>query len=308
MAQNRLKSRVRTMIRNTLAPEAGPGGERSDLDPLIAQIYDRLDIAAINNPDHHTSLAFDLFRRTPVVVESVKDGAAGSGAAARFAAMLREIAGGRSPLTVRDGLEILDMANAFIGITDAHPRANADVGWHFRASSNFAAKGRILYTIIRFFRPRCILEIGTAYGMATAVMLMALERYARDGKVWTIEPEEPQYSLAASRLTRRFRESVECRMGWSHEQIPELCGNGRRFDLVFHDNGHSGKAYIEDFRRFAPGLAPGAIVVYDDIRWFDRGMVSEDPQCHKGWRAVVDDPNIRAAAEIDGNVGIALCA
>jgi predicted O-methyltransferase YrrM len=308
MTANLLKSRIKKFVQIPFGQwdSTQRARETEELDHIISRVWDLVDVSGINNPDHHSSLAFDLFRKRPSVVEFVKDDGADDEALKRFRKMLGEIRAGHSPITVRDAVQILEMSNELIGSTEDHPQSGADVGWHFRVSSSFAAKGRLLYNAVRFFRPESILEIGTAYGMSTAFMLLALERYGQKGRLWTIEPEEPQYSIAKQVLTKRFKDSVDCLYGWSHEHIPRLCDANKTFDLIFHDNGHSGEAYIKDFERFSPNMRNGAIVIYDDIRWFDRSLVSEDPQCHRGWKAVVDDPRIRIAVEIDRNLGVAL--
>lgn len=308
MQAHRLKAQIRKAIKFPFGPGNGirHNGQKAELSHLISKLYDSIDIAGITNPDHHTSLAFDLFRNAPCTVEFVKDTGGGEEKVKRFKTMLREIEAGRSPITVREGIEILNTTNELIGNTQPHELTGADVGWHFRACSSFAAKGRVLYNTVRFFRPRSLLEIGTAYGMSAMFMLLALEKYGRGGKLRTIEPLEPQFSLSRRHLGARFEASVECRYGWSHDHIPALCAEGRRFDLVFHDNGHSGEAYINDFKRFASNLAGSAVVIYDDIRWFDRSAVARDPQCYRGWKAIVEDSRIRQAAEINGNIGIAL--
>ena len=77
-------------------------------------------------------------------------------------------------------------------------------------------------------------------------------------------------------------------------------------DFVFHDASHSRDAYVRDFELLAAGLPPGAVVLFDDIRWEDERRAGASAQTYAGWTAVVAHARVRRAAELDRNMGILL--
>jgi predicted O-methyltransferase YrrM len=120
-----------------------------------------------------------------------------------------------------------------------------------------AARGRILFNIVRFMRSERCLELGTAYGMSALFILAALTASAKPGHLATVEGFEPMFSLGSSMLKRRYEEMVSCHFGKTSSVLPELVKSLGRIDFMFHDCGHSREDYIRDFNQLSEILAPG---------------------------------------------------
>jgi len=88
--------------------------------------------------------------------------------------------------------------------------------------------------------------------------------------------------------------------------LPRLVASLPPFDFLFHDAGHSRDDYVRDFDAVSGGLAPGALVLIDDIRWKDARFFEADPRCHEGWMELVNQPRVSRAVEIDGAMGLLL--
>lgn len=88
--------------------------------------------------------------------------------------------------------------------------------------------------------------------------------------------------------------------------MPDLGRTLTGVDLLFHDAGHSGEAYVRDFAAALPFLAPGSVALFDDIRWFDPQLMTTDPKCYEGWMEVTRHPRVRRAGEIGSEMGIVL--
>ena len=67
----------------------------------------------------------------------------------------------------------------------------------------------------------------------------------------------------------RYPNQVSCHFGWTHEALPRMIESLGPIDFMFHDAGHSKEDYLRDFDTALPVLAPGAVVLIDDIRWED---------------------------------------
>ena len=182
---------------------------------------------------------------------------------------------------------------------------NSDVGLHFYNSSSLGRKGRVLHAITRSSRSSKYLEVGTAYGMSAFFVGRTLEMRKLPFSITTIEAIEQQHRIATAMLGKHFGESVRGRLGWSKETLSQLAKESQSFDFLFHDAGHSYDDYVNDFALAEPMLVSGAICLIDDIRWDDLRHTG-GARCYEGWQAVVAHPRVRAAAELDGTMGIAL--
>jgi predicted O-methyltransferase YrrM len=254
----------------------------------------------------HDPVAFVAFLRnswqpTKCQVAPVRTGPV----SARFSTLLSVLRSSVPPLDARTAVEIGLVADGFRARHDERPSGRfTEVAQHFAASSSSSEKGRILSAAVCFMRSEAGLEIGTAYGMSALFIAAAQSSLGREVNLVTIEGSEPQYSLAKTMLAGRFP-TVVCEKGLSRETLPRL-QHRSDIDFVFHDGGHSRDHYVGDFALLKGLLCPGAIVLFDDIRWKDRWRPGEDPRTYEGWREVVADPSVAHAVEIDGRLGLLL--
>jgi predicted O-methyltransferase YrrM len=142
--------------------------------------------------------------------------------------------------------------------------------------------------------------------MSALFMLEALETAGPDAHLITVEHSEASSRKASALIHAHFNGRATCIHGRTEDVVPDLARTMTGVDMMFHDAGHSGEAYVRDFAAAAAFLAPGSIVLFDDIRWFDRALVSSDPKCYDGWMEVTRHPRVRRAGEIDGYMGVVL--
>jgi predicted O-methyltransferase YrrM len=181
-----------------------------------------------------------------------------------------------------------------------------DVRAHFDMSSSFGGKGRILAAIIRYMGSRDCLELGTAYGMSALFILEALAKQGEHARLTTVEGSELQHALSSALLKQLYGDKVSCVYGWTSRILAELVASVGQVDFMFHDAGHSRLDYTRDFNAVLPVLAPGAVVLIDDIRWSDPRFFKGDPQCYQGWRDIADHSRVGRAVEIDDSMGLLL--
>jgi predicted O-methyltransferase YrrM len=181
-----------------------------------------------------------------------------------------------------------------------------DIGLHFDISSSFGTKGRILTTVVRLTQSEQCLELGTAYGMSALFILEALKTRGTDTHLTTLEGAEPQFSMSSELLINRYRNHVSCEFGWIQETLPRIVESLGRVDFLFHDAGHSKEDYIRDFYTVLPVLAPGAVVLIDDIHWEDPRFSHGNPGCYEGWMEILNHYRVRRAVEIGDMMGLLL--
>lgn len=243
----------------------------------------------------------------PIITVKHDRGGGDTESAKRFASLLGALAN-LPPTEFALAEELAQIADSYLGNPSPVESGNwtGDVRAHFEMSSSFGHKGRILATIIRFMRCRHCLELGTAYGMSALFMLEALSAHGPDTRLTTVEGSEPQYRIASGLLGNRYPGRVDCEYGWTSQVLPRLAKTLGPVAFMFHDAGHSRKDYVSDFQAALPLLAPGAVVLFDDISWNDPRFAAGNPECHKGWLEVAGHARVRWAVEIGRDMGLVL--
>ena len=226
----------------------------------------------------------------------------------RFATLKDQLLRGLPPVELSVASEVALVADRSRSLSDSLEIRNwaGDMGIHFDMSSSFARKGRILYNIVRFMRSGRCLELGTAYGMSALFILGALKKYSTSGSLATVEGWDKLAAVSGPMLKHHHADRVSCHIGQAKTVVPELAKSLGKIDFVFHDCGHSRSEYINDFESIVNNLAPGAVVLFDDIRWEDSHFSDEHPDTYGGWTAVVSSPRVRQAIEIDDLLGLLL--
>lgn len=102
----------------------------------------------------------------------------------------------------------------------------------------------LLYSLVAFFRPRKIFEIGAARGLSSIVMAAALRDWGIDGHIWTSEIR-PEFCVSAAEYIKKYE---------MDHWITLLCGDGRvealkyaPYDLAFIDGNHDYQSVKLDF-------------------------------------------------------------
>ena len=273
--------------------------------------------AAVREPDalFHDPVAYVDFLRGCIqparhsVTELKANSDSADIAAKRFNILVEELRAGLPTVAFSVAKElalIADKSRADLEFKMLPSRV-ADVGLFFSKSSSFGRKGRILFNLVRFMRSENCLELGTAVGMSALFILAALTAYAKSGHLATVEGDEFLFSISSSLLKQRYGEAVACHFGQTESILPALVKSLGTIDFMFHDCGHSRDQYIHDFSQVSEILAPGAVVLFDDIRWEHACFPSKGgARTHEGWQAVVGHHRVRRAVEIDDDLGLLL--
>ena len=177
-----------------------------------------------------------------------------------------------------------------------HEKMVMDIGECAQGVSSPGFCGRLLYGLIREFRPRCVVEFGSAFGIASMYIVQALKQN-RSGVMKGIEYENWRADIANEALSTHWSNLANVYPGRVEDVFPSLVGNGEEVDFCFVDAVHRYEDCVGYHNILKDHLVKGAIVVYDDINW------SADMQ--KFWQFVISEEVITDAVLVDGRWGIA---
>jgi predicted O-methyltransferase YrrM len=280
--------------------------ERDNVDlVLAAHLAAPNVIDGLAQPVQYVEFLRGCLERRREEIKVVKGGDAGQDLAGlRFEQLLSVLRLGDPMIPLGQAAAIGRAIDELASRTDPRdilPVWAGDVGIHSRLSGSDSSKGKLLWAAVRVGRCRSALELGTAYGIGSLFILGAMATLGDDGHLTTIEFSEPAATIGPQIIHPRFGDQADCHKGRTEDIMPKLLAGGATFDFVYHDNGHSGERYVQDFAAMEPGLLPGAIVIFDDIRWdmpvFTKGV---PPRCYEGWQEVFSHSRVERAVELCG--------
>lgn len=198
--------------------------------------------------------------------------------------------------------DLLDrlLAEAAAGDQDEIDRAFASAdpeeGWpdRFRMADLLAGAalpvsrevGQFLYQLVRATSARTVVEFGTSFGISTIQLAAAVLDAGAGGRVVTAELSEQKAARAQANLRAAgVADAVELRVGDALETLDDASLGP--VDLVLLDGWKD--LYLPMVRVLEPQLAPGALVIADDLLLFPEQISAyvahvSDPR--NGWLSV----------------------
>ncbi len=128
----------------------------------------------------------------------------------------------------------------------------------FKTSSSFGKNGILLFRICMHFKPQNILELGTSIGMGSLYMHLGNPK----SRLISIEGCPETHSIAKENLKTYPIELINNTFKNAIQTFSE-----EKFDLVFIDGHHNGKALLEYMDALMEYTHDNTIFVLDDIRW-----------------------------------------
>ena len=150
-------------------------------------------------------------------------------------------------------------------------------------------RGILLYSLIAKYRPKNVLEIGTAEGYSVLCMAWAMTDYDIDGRIFTIDPKpfdvptkrkitwekNPKHEsvmLSTKELWNKFVnkewiKKIEVLTGSSGEILQKKTKEFPKIDMGFIDGHHAYEAVIHDFHAFLKTASENFSLLFDDYRY-----------------------------------------
>jgi predicted O-methyltransferase YrrM len=157
----------------------------------------------------------------------------------------------------------------------------------------------VLFRLVRSLRRENALELGTCLGVSAAYQAGAMELNGK-GALTSLEG-----APALADISRRHLDGlglggrVAIVRGRFSDTLPAVLRDRGPFDFVFIDGHHDGNATRAYCDQIQPHLAPGAVVVFDDIDWSD--------SMKRAWGQLAADPRFGVTVDL-GRLGVAQLA
>jgi predicted O-methyltransferase YrrM len=160
-------------------------------------------------------------------------------------------------------------------------------GAHYLAGWVNMSDAQFLYWIVRRLKPRMILQTGVSNGLSSAFMMLALAKNGAEGRLHLIDvpaifnPADPAWTRSGTvygfvipegkssgwMIPDRYRDRCTVEIGDAKVLLPAAVDRLDRVDMFYHDSDHSYDHMTFEFEQAWRKLAPGAVVVADDIAW-----------------------------------------
>ncbi len=144
-----------------------------------------------------------------------------------------------------------------------------------------------LYWLVRKLKPKIIVQCGVCNGLSSAFMTLALVKNGDEGRLYAIDlppvfnPNDPQWIIPGKTygmvipegkasgwvVPEAYRKRFEVQNGDSKLLMPELIDRLPAVDMFYHDSDHTYDHMTFEFRQAKRKLAPGSLIVADDIAW-----------------------------------------
>lgn len=218
-------------------------------------------------------------------------------------------------------VEVEDLGAGSAGGT-LHKRKIADIA---RLAAKPARLGRLLFRLVKHYRPRAVVELGTSLGLSSAYLAAGMAEAGRDGGdrgdngdrgdrgdrgdmgdggdrgdgdlarvseagVWTIEGSALVAERARTNLSALGLSCVKILTGNFDLLLEPLLRQIGPIDLAFVDGNHRFEPTLRYFDWLIRYSSTSAILVFDDIYW--------SAEMERAWMRIKADPRVMMTIDL----------
>ncbi len=153
------------------------------------------------------------------------------------------------------------------------------------AGSSYADMKR-LYRLVRYFKPRTILELGTSLGKSAFAMASADSQT----QIISVEGDRALSQMAQRQLDKFQISNVQIRTQNFETFLLELNQSNQKFDMVFMDGNHRLEPSLKYFDLLQKHLHNDSVVLVDDIYWSE--------EMKQAWQQLKQHPQVRQSIDV----------
>lgn len=156
-----------------------------------------------------------------------------------------------------------------------------------RLTSIPGKQGRLLFRMVKKFKPQNMLELGASVGVSTCYQ--ALGNPA--ASFTTIEGCASVASVAQSTLDKTGCKHVKIEMAKFSSILPDVLSRLKEpLDWVFIDGDHTYSGTMDYFKQIMNHSCPGTVLILHDIHW--------SPDMEKAWEEIKAHPQVKVTLDL----------
>jgi Methyltransferase domain len=123
------------------------------------------------------------------------------------------------------------------------------------------------YALVRYLRPRFVLETGVGYGVVSALVLFALERNGFGDLVSIDLPSlaDPEGLYVGLVVPEHLKSRWTLCVGSSRHHLPGILSEGRKLDLFVSDSANVYTLQRYEYEMVYPTLIDGGVALFNNI-------------------------------------------
>ena len=145
---------------------------------------------------------------------------------------------------------------------------------------------QLLFRIVKHFKSRTVLELGTSLGITT----LYLAEGQSNGKVYTIEGCPQIAAVAVETFKKAGMKNIQMINGEFENILPELLQQLPVLDVVFFDGNHRKEATLAYFEMCIKKAGNSSVFVFDDIYWSD--------EMEEAWKIIRAHPEVTVTIDL----------
>lgn len=145
---------------------------------------------------------------------------------------------------------------------------------------------RLLYRLVKHYRPKNIIELGTSLGITTAYLASANPA----GRIITIEGSKAVAEAAQKNFDRLSLKNIQLRQGSFDDHLPPALRLLPSVDLAYLDGNHRYEPTMNYFDRLLSKAHNDSVFIFDDIHWSE--------EMERAWAEIETHPAVRCTADV----------
>lgn len=155
-----------------------------------------------------------------------------------------------------------------------------------RRSSIKTSEGQLLLRIVRYFRPRTILELGTSLGISTLYMALG----SPGANIITIEGNKETFDFAGRNFSELGIMNIHPIHGNFDDILTPVLTETGKLDLVFFDGNHKKEPTLRYFNLCLEHMNRDSLFIFHDIHWSE-GM-------EQAWKEIRSHPSVTVSIDL----------
>ncbi len=155
-----------------------------------------------------------------------------------------------------------------------------------RTSSIEEKYGRLLFRLVKYFKPNNILELGTSVGVSASYMAFA----NKESAIHTIEGCKNILEIAKTNFRVLALDNIITYNNSFDSILGEILEKTKSVDFVFIDGDHKKNAILNYFNKIKEYINNNSIIVIDDIRW--------SKEMEEAWKIIKNDDKVTVTIDL----------